>query len=93
MERKCEFNGKNLRACSGNGWNCARCEYYIAVKGSVSQEDEARILANCHKASDMLMEIGTMNNIPNELITLITNSSTAIIKIVEYINSLHKDNE
>jgi hypothetical protein len=51
------------------------------------REDRANVVMNYYKASGALMEIGIMDNIPEELKQLVVNASSATMKIIDYINS------
>lgn len=56
----------------------------------MNQEDRSKVVTNYYKASSALMEIGTTDNIPEELKQLAINASSATVKIIDYINS-HKE--
>lgn|GEM_PF-6324396 len=53
----------------------------------MNQEDRTKVVTNYYKASNALMEIGTIENIPEELKQLAINASSATMKIIDYINS------
>ncbi|MFT9496354.1 hypothetical protein [Anaerosolibacter sp.] len=53
----------------------------------MNQEDRAKVVENYYKATNALMEIGTTDNIPEELKQLAINASCATTKIIDYINS------
>jgi hypothetical protein len=52
----------------------------------MNQCDRSKIVENYYKASGALMEIGTIENIPEDLKQLVINASSATIKIIDYIN-------
>lgn len=60
------------------------------MKEERKQYDRSKVVQNYYKASTALMEIGTAENISDELRQLAINASSATMKIIDYINS-HKD--
>jgi hypothetical protein len=54
--------------------------------------DRSKVVMNYYKASSALMEIGTTQNLPSELLELSLNASRATIKIIDYINA-HRGEE
>lgn len=52
--------------------------------------DISKVIQNYYRASSALMEIGTTENIPEELRQLSLNASAATVRIIDYINS-HKE--
>lgn len=56
----------------------------------MNQEDRTKVVTNYYKASSALMEIGTTENIPDELLQLAMQASNATVKIIDFINS-HKE--
>lgn len=52
--------------------------------------DRPTIIENYYRASTALMNIGTAENIPNELKDLAIKASAATVKIIEYINAQPK---
>ena len=56
----------------------------------MKQYDRSKVVGNYYKAQNALMEIGTTENIPEELKQLAINASSATMRIINYINN-HKD--
>lgn len=56
----------------------------------MNQEDRIRVVTNYYKASNALMEIGTTDNISDELKLLAIKASSATTKIIDFVNS-HKE--
>lgn len=56
----------------------------------MNKVDREKVLTNYYRASSALMEIGTTQNIPEELKELAIDASAATLRIINYINS-HKE--
>lgn len=56
----------------------------------MNQEDRTKVVTNYYRASNALMEIGTTDNIPEELKQLAIKASAATSRIIDFINS-HKE--
>jgi hypothetical protein len=56
----------------------------------MNQEGRTKVVTNYYRASSALMEIGTTEDIPEDLKKLCINASVATAKIINYINT-HKE--
>lgn len=57
---------------------------------ALNRDDREKVVTNYYKASNALMEIGTTENIPEELKQLAIKASSSTMRIIDYINS-HRD--
>jgi hypothetical protein len=53
----------------------------------MTSEQRVKVVTNYYKASTALMEIGTIDNLPTELLRLTIQASVATSKIVDFINN------
>ena len=56
----------------------------------MKNKDVQKIVENYYKASNALMNIGTIEGIPKELRNICLNASSATVKIIDYVNK-HKN--
>lgn len=65
---------------------CSDCNGTGKIQ-KLSHEDRVKVIEIYYKATNALMEIGTNENISEELKQLVVNASSATTKIIDYINS------
>ena len=56
----------------------------------MNEKDTEKVVTNYYKATNALIEIGTMEGISNELKNLAINASPEVRKIIDYINANKK---
>jgi hypothetical protein len=54
------------------------------------KQDAQRLVENYYRAKNALIDIGTTEHIPNELLQICLNASRETTKIIDYINE-HKE--
>lgn len=61
----------------------------MRIKGvlKLNQYDRSKVIENYYKAANALMEIGTTENVPEDLKRLTINASSAVSKIIDYVNT------
>lgn len=53
----------------------------------MNEEDRIKVVENYYRASNALIEIGGIYDLPEELMQLTINASSALLKIVYYLNT------